>query len=219
MVIGKGRVLAVFCLALPGLAAADGNTLFLVQDSTGGTGARNTLSIDQSGGTNTQIAGSVDGLAPARQTGSGNAADINVAGTDVTVLFSQGGATDTAFNNTATINADGQSLFASLEQLGSDNTGVINLDGTNSSGTILQDGVGNTGALTVGGTNASGTLVQRGNDNDLGLVVSGADTNVSFTLVGNGLGPGPLAATEGGSVAVFSNAGTVNITTTVLGGP
>lgn len=196
----------------PVAALADNNQIFLRQQNVTGSSSGNTISIDQSKALGSLIAGNELGTLPAQQVGSSNQGTVVDQSQASTVLFSQGNASDPATGNIGTINLglNGSGLFASLSQLGSLNEATINLSGSDNSASINQIGNDLVGAVSVSGSDTSGTLNQTGNGQEFELTVSGDGTNVTYNLLGNNIGAvtGPT---------VFSNAGTVTVTTTVLG--
>lgn len=189
--------------------AGDGNSVDLLQISTGQTG--NTLSIDQSDASNSVLAGDRLSLTPARQVGDANTAALTIGdGDGGRIGFGQSGVA-----NDAIVSILGDNALGLVQQTGlgnAANLSVTSLDGTSpAEGVINQLGNRNTAALTVRGINTSGTLVQIGSGNSNALNVDGSDASVVFTQIGRNLtNPG------GEGVSVFTN-GSVSITQTNFG--
>lgn len=150
---------------------------------------------------------------PALQSGTGNVANITVAGNGGFVGLLQDNSNALLPNNaTVSLNGNGAALVG---QRGGDNRADLSVSGENAFGAILQDGSGNNVGLTVAGSGASGTISQVGNDNTSSLAVTGANgSSVTYVLQGNGIQNfNPL---EGASVV--TNAASVTITQTAFGG-
>jgi len=189
--------------------SGDANTVFIVQDSKEGPG--NSLTIDQTEATNSLVAGDIDGFEPARQTGSGNEADITLDGEGGFVLLNQNSVGALVSNGNSATLFGGELATVILEQTGFGNVGSINVTGRDSTGILRQTGDLNDGSVVVTGTNSTGELIQNGDRNNYTLTVDGNNTSVIFTQDGNGVAPA-----NGVGPSVFSNGGTVIINQTAL---
>lgn len=200
LVIGSVSGTAVF--------AGDGNSVDLLQISTGQTG--NTLSIDQSDADNSVLSGDRLSLTPARQIGDANTANLSIEGNGGQIGFGQSGVA-----NTADVSILGPNALGLVEQAGLSNTALLSVTSTDAQfpaeGLITQVGNRNDAALTVRGSNTSGALVQLGSGNTNALTVDGSNASVVFTQIGRNVTNG-----TGEGVSVFTN-GSVSITQTSLG--
>lgn len=203
-------VLASFVIGGASAAYSDQNTIFLIQETPAGNAAGNTLFVDQSAASGATVAGTPNGLSPARQTGSSNLGQITAAGQDLTVVFAQGQTNAFANDNAAQIGLDGGNLLASLQQLGDGNSATLDIRGNDNTGLITQTGNGNDGTLAVNGNGANGALIQTGDGNRTDLTVTGA--SVTFEVVGDNL------TFVGTNPSVTSNGGTVTIRQSLTGG-
>ncbi|APE44460.1 hypothetical protein BOO69_14345 [Sulfitobacter alexandrii] len=201
-------------VASPVISHADENVLYLLQSNplNGPTG--NTISVDQTAGTNTLVAGDAAGSAPARQVGDGNSGTVVIDGDNIAVLFSQtgaGGVNSPGSNNTGTVNATGNDLTGALSQAGIGNSATLSVLGTRALGSVSQIGNGNQADVSVEGTDIQGELIQNGNNNIADLTIDGSSSNVSYEIIGNNL------TTVDAGPSVTTNAGTVIIRQTVIG--
>ncbi|WP_139196210.1 hypothetical protein [Salinihabitans flavidus] len=192
--------------------AGENNTVNLLQSSTDGIG--NTLSIDQSGASNSLLAGPPDGSSQALQIGGGNQATLTIEGDGGQMLLQQGTVDQPGFGNTALAMISGLGGLGTIIQDGSGNSAEMQLTSNDAlqpaTGSIGQFGNGNNASLNVFGANVNGEITQQGNNNTETLTVNGSNTSVSYTQVGNGMTP--TAASPG--VSVFTTAGSVSITQT-----
>lgn len=196
--------LGAYLLCLAGVAAqaGDGNQIYILQQSSLGHDAGNSLNVDQSAATGSTVAGAFGAEAatkPALQIGVGNTGTIDISGANGQVVFLQEGV-----SNAATVNLSSALGMAYLQQDGTANTASLTVDPLGLNGAIQQIGSGNQADLTVG-TGASGSLVQKGDNNQFGFAVSGAGTTASYTAIGNNMAPagtGPIVISNGGSVTI-----------------
>ncbi len=144
---------------------------------------------------------------PARQTGSGNSADITVSGLNgfVGLLQDSSTASTGSAGNSATVKLTG-SGEALIGQLGGGNQATATIGAGALGGAILQNGTGNIANLDVTGAGASGRISQFGSGLNSGLNVTGAGT--SAALIANGVSN----AVPGAAVTVESNGAAVTIT-------
>ncbi|MDR5653207.1 hypothetical protein [Ruixingdingia sedimenti] len=191
----------------PAAFAGDGNSLDLLQISSGALG--NALYLDMEGARGARVAGDAAGLLPASQIGSGNRADVTITGSGGQLALMQNNAlSGLGLGNSAEAVISGLYGTGSIQQIGDGNVAALNLaspDALNpASGSILQTGMANSGALTVRGAGASGLLVQVGSGNSNALTVEGAGTTASYTQIGNNaVNPqGATVVSNGGSVAI-----------------
>jgi hypothetical protein len=203
-------------------AFAGGNTVYLYQENTGGEGSGNTIYIDQSGARNSQVGGisnvAVDGdnqityslsadptLAPAKQIGSNNTADVTITGEGGLATVLQDNSGSVGFGNQATLNVLG-SGFGAIQQNGDRNQANLTVNGSGA-GAIRQNGNRNRGTLDVA-SGTDGTLVQNGNKQDITFsTVAGSGSQVLYTVNGNGV-------TQTAPVTVITNGASVTITQT-----
>ena len=200
-----GILSATAVALLAGPAAAQNNSLYILQDNSTG-GMSNTITVDQSLASRSEVGTSA---APVLQLGSGNEAEVTVIGSGSRVALSQRSvaSTSTVEGNTVTLDLVGTTLLGSVSQTGFGNRGVLSASGANAAASLVQEGNLNTGAVSVMGRDASGTLRQVGDRNETALDVRGTGTSVIYNVIGNG-----LAATVPPSVV--SNGATVTITQT-----
>jgi hypothetical protein len=208
----NGKSLAAAGLALLAAAGftpagAQDNRLFILQENTA-SGSPNAIFVDQSRARQSNVGTSE---APAEQIGGGNAADIAISGLGARVALSQEAAVPFVRGNSVSLNLSGTGITSQVSQAGSGNTGRLRVEGAGSAAALRQTGDFNSGEVTVLGDNASGTLQQLGSDNETGLRVEGAGTDVTYSVIGNGL-------SEVVPPSVISNGARVTITRTVLGG-
>lgn len=190
------------CLGASMAFAGDGNQIYILQQSPLGLYGGNTLNVDQSGATDSTVAGDFGAgasAAPAMQDGIGNSGQIDISGAGGQVAFLQSG-----IGNDASVSLSSALGMAYLQQDGNANTASLTVDPLGLSGAIMQIGNSNKAALSVG-AGAKGTLVQKGDNNQFGFSVSGAGTTASYTAIGNNLTPagtGPVVISNGGSVTI-----------------
>lgn len=195
-----GWFVSVICSCATMATAGDGNKVFLLQESGGGSG--NNLVIDQSNASNSIVAGDELGLDPAEQIGGGNSAEITLEGENSTVLFSQNSAgTGGLLGNTALVSGNALATIV-LDQNGSGNFGEINVSGQGGTGVLRQTGNDNEGSVFVTGEQALGELNQIGDGNSFTVRVEGDNTTAIYTQVGDN-----LTTPSGVGASVFSNAG------------
>ena len=190
----------------------DGNQIYILQQNTSGLAFGNTLAVDQSGATNSLIAGTFttdagmpganlnSALSPAIQDGVNNIGQITITDTGGQVVFLQSGT-----DNNATVTLSSALGMAMLEQNGMNNTASLTVDPQALRGDIQQIGNNNLADLTVSGKGASGELVQRGDNNQFGFTVTGTNATASYTAIGNNMTPagtGPMVISNGGSVTI-----------------
>lgn len=198
-------VFSVFGLSFGSIAAAQNNTLFIIQDSGDviGRGNGNTLFLDQSEATGSRVGGSVtDQNVAAQQIGQNNFADLRISGTGGVLALRQIAQTSQLDGNRADIDLDGFNPLASLLQEGQNNTATIDVTGTLSSGVLEQIGNDNVGTVQVGGLRTSGRLIQNGNNNATGIVVDGNGSDVTVTQNGNNLTGAPIVVSNGATVII-----------------
>lgn len=194
--------------------AGDGNTINLLQISTGSVG--NSLFIDQSDASNSSVSGDLNGLLPASQIGSGNTAAFEITGNGGSLALNQNNAlSGLGLGNNAEGLISGLG-FGSVQQLGTVNTARLDVLAPENSrparGTIVQTGSLNDASLNVAGNGASGTLLQFGSNNVNTLTVEGTGTTVTFTQIGNGNSNATIPGTTPEGITVLSNGGSVAIT-------
>lgn len=209
MRVSKIVVPAIVAAMLPVSVAfaGDGNTVFLLQDSSSGPG--NNLVIDQSAASGSRVTGDSLDLQPARQIGGGNSGEITLEDEGATVFFSQNSIGSAgALGNSATITG-GAFATIILDQNGVGNIGDISVTGANSTAALRQTGDRNEGNVFVSGNQSIGDLTQTGDDNSFTVRVEGNNTTAIYTQVGNN-----LTAANGVGASVFSNGGTVIINQT-----
>lgn len=195
---------AAACASVAGTGFAQGNQAFVLQDSQGASEG-NSLRIDQSNATYSQVAGVFRGVELSTASNNFNANNFNansltLDGSDATdpmnLLLTpseqeeraeQQGlgdppsgndlATQRGGDNLADINVTGDFTEVGLFQNGSGNKGDIEAG----SGTVLlfQEGYGNEGNLKTNNGAARASLLQVGNDNFGTVIVSGVDTSGS----------------------------------------
>ncbi|TMM51861.1 hypothetical protein [Sulfitobacter sabulilitoris] len=196
-------------LLMAGASFADGNKLFITQDSSLAGAVGNTLFVDQSRADGSIVSGALGSTSTsATQTGPGNAADIRISGSQGQVALNQTSSVYLPQNgNSANVDLGGLLATGVITQTGISNSGGITVDGLRASGLLEQTGNGNVGSVEVSGTDAFGRLVQTGNNNNTGLVVTGANTNVTLTQTGSNITAAPTVASNGGTVIInqFSN--------------
>ena len=211
---------AAVMLASAGMASADGNSAYILQDSADPADG-NSLTIDQTEATNSIVAGV---RAPSDQN------DENVINLDGIQDddFLEGAPTSfnvftldepfSPFNadlpaaqfgsgNTASLTAEGDGAYIGLYQDGNGNEGTILADGDRALASLYQLGNDNRGALTVSGNDAEGFLGQIGNNNDTSVSVDTNGASVSYRVEGNG-------TTFALPASVVSTSGTGQITIT-----
>lgn len=196
------------CVATGGMAlAGSGNNASVLQESPSGAEFGNSLTIDQSGASNSRVAGVTrddadpadatsqislgdqlirfDSNEMATQSGSGNEASITVTGSGTTVGLYQGNSVEGlgGDNNTGTITANSGQVL--LYQDGSGNSGTLTTEDGASLASLLQEGNRNKGTVTVSRSRTEGLLAQIGNGNDTELNVDTDGASVSFTVAGD----------------------------------
>jgi hypothetical protein len=200
----------LLALAAPALAG-NGNTLYLIQESSPGTTDGNNFLSDQTRANYSSI-GTL--LHPAKQSGTGNEASITIKGDCSAVAasdcghvtFRQDNSTEGLvgiiaglFNlapldpNLATVVIAGKGS-ADLRQLGGNN--VASLSVVDGDGSIHQSGIDNVATLTLLG-GAGGSISQIGNDHQGSLTV-------------NSIGNGGASLYEWGSNQTYSSALTIS---------
>lgn len=199
--------------------AGQGNVLYLVQDTTSGSGNGQSFQSDQHLSINSSIG---TPLRPATQSGGDNSASITIDSSCGLVSTSCGyaaltqsndyqraltasgntgigrllnGLSSTFGGNSATVSVTGQGT-ASASQYGFGNDASISA--TDASASISQIGLGNSARLTVtplgAGAPPSYALNQIGLNNSANLVViATAGTSSSYTQIGAGLNNGTPA--------------------------
>lgn len=199
----SGACASVICLGASMAMAADGNQIYILQQSPLGIDSNNTLNVDQSAASGSTVAGAFGAAArttPALQDGIDNSGNIEISGAGGQVAFLQEG-----IGNDATVSLSSALGMAFLQQDGNANSASLTVDPLGYSGAIQQIGSGNRGGLIVSGKGASGTLVQNGNNNAMDMTVSGIGATVSYTFNGNNMAPagtGPVVISNGGSVTI-----------------
>ena len=181
-------------------AMSDGNSLFILQDSTNAVFLGNSLFVDQSLAEGSVVSGSLTDSKPARQIGGDNEAKILVTEGDGKIALNQtnlGGGT-----NTADVNLAGLLATGILTQDGFGNIGELSVSGAGASGSLIQLGNNNLGGVLVDGADASGSLTQDGNNNSTSLEVSGAGTIVNLIQNGNNIASSPTVRSNGGTVTI-----------------
>lgn len=188
-----------------GTAAAQNNAILIDQGNPRGGDVGNTLFVDQTGASNSLVAGIE----------TGQPQDILQLDPEITPLAlgpvsnfdSEAPAVQFGSGNSASITLSGDGVIAGLSQLGNDNDAVMNISGLGAAGTIFQDGNGNEADLLVLSDRGRGELVQIGNDNDTELAVTGGpNASVSFTIEGNGVStsvPASVSSFTGGQVTII----------------
>lgn len=209
MAVVKCAIATFWLVSSAPAMAGDGNTLYLLQNSVGGAQG-NTLTINQTLAFNSSIVGSEDGSTPAAQIGGGNLAEVTLEGEGGFVLLHQDSSLSASLLGNSAYLFGGEQATIALQQLGANNYARIDVFGSDNSGSLYQEGEGNHGTVAVDGEHNSGTLNQIGNNNVYSISVSGSSTDVTFNQIGNNLAPTGLSA------SVYSSAGTVVITQTVL---
>lgn len=206
--------LPFFSLAIP--AFSDGNLLVIEQSNSPGD-LGNKLFVDQSQASSSLVGGleisnELD-LKPtegARQTGSGNEAEITLQGAGGVARLNQ--------YQTGGLSRDGNSAVISVlggsqglvGQIGNGNSANLTVNGAGSLGSILQKGDDNKAALEVRNDDIEGRLSQIGDGNEASLIVDGT-ANVDYTQQGTGL-------TTPEAVQVITNSGgTVSIIQRAIG--
>lgn len=176
--------------------AGNGNVLYLVQTADPTATAGNNFIANQSAGDYTTIGKSQ----PATQAGSGNSANVTLAGDCAqatlscdTVAFGQDNSLATLTSlglaipqpqgNHASVTVTGLGNV-SITQTGDANTALLQVE--DGSGTITQTGLSNQALLETTGS-VNGVIEQNGNSNVAGLSVSGTG-NPTVTLQQNGNG-------------------------------
>jgi hypothetical protein len=172
-------VVGVLTLGSGAAQAGDGNTLYLVQESSPWSTNGNTLQSDQSRATNSSIGWR---LLPATQNGSGNDAEIALVGNGGQVGFWQDNR-DRLSNplayNSASISLTGDGLVT-LVQLGGGNVADLTLD-NGGRGSITQSGLYNEAALVLHG-GADGSITQLGDGNTTALDVTAVGSGGAHVL-------------------------------------
>lgn len=203
------------CAFAAATAQADNNSIIVLQEAEAGAAVGNTLRVDQSGATNSLVAGA--GLAAGTNLATLSPSNL-LDGSEVLVGTVEGGllqrlplapATQQGTGNSATIDVLGDGSFVGLSQTGSGNAGTLTANGgtallfqngTGNQGTIdvtggalgslVQEGNRNTGTVEVVGEGGEGLLAQLGDDNVTVLTIetmANASPQVSLTVQGNGL--------------------------------
>jgi hypothetical protein len=204
--------------------AGSGNLIVIEQQ-----GSSNTLYVDQSEATDSQVGGLVPDASspteysallltgsslldyPALQLGENNEANITISdlGGAVYLLQNNQSAGFSPSGNKATVILSAEGAFAAVNQSGGKNTATINVSGEFSSGTIFQFGDGNTGSVTVPFGDTIARLEQIGDNISAGLKVIGAQGgDVTLTVNGDNI------TQAYGPVVVYSNGASVTITQT-----
>ncbi|WP_412504386.1 hypothetical protein [Roseovarius sp. SYSU LYC5161] len=219
---------AALSLGAGGAAVAgSGNNAFVIQETPPNVSDGNSLSIDQSGASNSSVAGvsrnSVDpndatniiSLAPAPDetqflsiedplisfdpNGAATQSGIGNSASIVAGSDTQVGMFQSGDYNDGSIDAgSGQVL---LYQEGNNNSGTLSTAGGASRASLLQEGNNNVGTVAVVGTDAEGLLTQVGDGNNTSLDVTTAGASVSFTVEGNNTStslPASVVSTSGG---------------------
>lgn len=187
--------------------AGDGNNIDVLQVSNGLIG--NTLYIDQSQSTGSNVGGDRLGLLPAAQIGSANTASFDIQGSGGSLAILQNNAfSGLGIGNQADGVISGLFGFGSIQQLGDGNVATLTVNSADplnpATGEISQLGFFNSAELSVTGRGADGTLRQVGRGNSNALVVEGAGTSASYTQIGNNNAnpQGVTVVSNGGSVAI-----------------
>ena len=207
--------------------AGSGNNAFVIQETPPNVSDGNSLSIDQSGASNSSVAGvsrtdtpADDGAntisllpdqndtqspgisAPYMSFDSGEAATQSGIGNSASIVAgsdTQVGLFQSGEYNDGTIDAgSGQVL---LYQEGNNNSGTLTTASGASAASLLQEGNYNVGTVTVDGSNAEGLLTQVGDRNTTNLDVTTAGASVSYTVEGNNTStslPASVVSTSGG---------------------
>jgi hypothetical protein len=207
MIAAKTLLFSVpFALACGTALAGSGNTIYVLQERTGGNGG-NTLSVDQIDATNSLVGGLDGGTSPAKQLGGDNTATLSIEGNGGTIQLLQNNTqTEPGNGNVATVGLTGNGT-ALVSQIGNLNSATLNVSGDLANGTIIQNGIGNDAGLTVQGSGTKGSITQNGNNTNTSLEVSGAGTSVNYTLNGNN-----VTTVPGNGVQVYTNGASVTIT-------
>lgn len=207
----------MLALAVPALAG-NGNTLYLVQDSPPGTTDGNNFLSDQTLANYSSIGSA---WFPARQSGTGNSADITIKSDCSSLLAPEqcgqltlvqdntghglSGLVLHAFNlsshnpNTATVTINGLG-HADLQQLGGGNVATLNVD--DGYGDISQAGLNNSATLTLASA-STGSIVQTGSSNIASMTVNSVGSGgANLTQIGSNLRSGPIVVNTTSSVGI-----------------
>lgn len=170
------------------LAQAEGNSLYILQDSSLGGGTGNTIFVDQSAATDSLVAGSLTGpeASPAAQIGSANDAFLSLTGNSVSAVLLQGSNSLPAIGNSVRMTISGDRSIGTARQFGQSNVADLLVSGLDSLGEIDQQGDGNAANLVVTGNGSVGTIGQIGDRNDTTLRVEGDNMTVNYEIIGNG---------------------------------
>ena len=222
--------LVISAAAVVSAVAGDNNGAFLIQVSPEGSYQGNTLSIDQSGASDslvrgigsqligtlpTLVLGAVAGSDPtfATQRGEANHATIKMTGNGGELQVLQRNfvvapflPTQAGGGNTASLTTTGDAL-GGLIQVGNGNTANMTLD-NGATGLIAQWGTSLSATLDVA-SNGSGTVVQIGNNSSVGTVSVLSGNTVTYTQIGSNLAPGvspQIYSTVPGSITITQTA-------------
>lgn len=213
-----------------GSQAGDGNVIHIRQESPAGSPVGNSLSIDQSGASNSLVAGpslpallpylgltldaaASSSLRPAFQRGEGNEATVTMTGDGGSLLLLQDTSPGTPLqmpgsgtSNVAVVTTTGAALGAVI-QMGTGNNAGLVLD--NSRGLIGQFGTNLRANLDVE-AGGNGQIIQIGNRSTAELSVP-AGASATYVQMGNDLG---TAGQTGVQVITTTNPGTITINQT-----
>lgn len=205
-------------------AAGDGNSadILQVQDSSLGD-AGNSLSLDQTGASNSIVAGlsipeegdgnsiSLDDISTGEELDSPSGFDVFRLDDPFESVDPYRPATQIGSGNSATITAIGDGADIGLYQNGIGNVATLTADGDSASASLFQSGDDNNGTVTVTGKDSRGFLAQIGDDNVTSLNVDTDGASVSYTVEGDATN-----STLPANVVSSSGSGQITITQTTL---
>jgi len=207
-------VLAISSVAIISTAgvatAGSGNNASVLQETPVTAIEGNSLSIDQTVATNSNIAGvQRTGADPDNanlindlEDSSGDAPDttefLALTAPSLITADTAGAATQTGSGNEATITVGGVDTFVGLRQTGDNNNAEI----TSGSGQVLlfQEGDGNNGTLSTSDGALLASLLQDGNENRATVTVSGVDSEGLLAQIGDDNDTDLTVNTAGASV-------------------